>query len=241
MKYFHLTFFLILFCSVFTAKAQRSMMDEVSEPYLAKLIQAAKDNNPRHKIFAKQVGIAQNNLNKIRLSWLDGLGIYYLYLPPTTMPGVINPTTNRSGFQLGFSFNIGSLLEKPAQINAAKGDKEIAKLEKSEYELSIEANVKERYYKYIQALTLLKQRTQLTLDGQTLLNSVRSKFEKGEESFENFNRALVFYNQQIQDKISTEADLLVTKASLEELLAKKLDDIKLDDTTTPGVLKPAVN
>ena len=221
---------MLLLLTASLLKAQRSMMDEVSPAYLEKLIKTAKTSNPRHKIFAKQVGIAQNNLNKIRLSWLDGLGIYYLYLPPTSMAGVINPTTNRSGFQLGFSFNIGSLLEKPAQINAAKGDREIATLEKQEYDFAIEANVKQRYYKYIQALTLLKQRTQLTLDGQTLLNAVRTKFEKGEESFENYNRALVFYNQQIQDKISTEGDLLVTKAQLEELLTKKLEDIPLDET-----------
>lgn len=229
MRQIGITILFILLWGGLKIMAQRSMMDEVSAPYLDKLILTAKTYNPRHKIYAKRVGIAQNNLNKIRLSWLDGLGIYYLYLPPSNTAGVINPITNRSGFQLGFSFNIGSLLEKPAQINAAKADREIASLEKQEYDYAIEATVKERYYKYIMALTLLKQRTQLTLDGQTLLNAVRTKFEKGEESFENYNRALVFYNQQIQDKINTEGDLLVTKASLEELLTKKLDDIKLDN------------
>lgn len=222
-------FFLIL--SFPDAKSQRSMMDEISAPYLDTLIKIAKINYPRNKIFTRKIRIANSNLNKIRLSWLDGLGIYYLYLPPNTAsPGTVNPTTNRNGFQLGFSFNIGSLLEKPAQINAAKGDKLVAKLEKDEYDLTIAADVKERYYRYILQLTLLKQRTQVTLDAQTLLASVRNRFERGQETFENYSRALVFYNQQNQDKLNTESEMLIAKAHLEELLNHKLEDITLDNT-----------
>ncbi|MDQ6762311.1 MAG: TolC family protein [Bacteroidota bacterium] len=211
-------------------QSQRSMMTEVSVPYLEKLIQTAKQNYPRHKIFSKQIEIAQANVSKIQLSWFDGLGIYYLYLPPNSVGGTVNPTTNRSGFQLGFSLNFGSLLEKPAQIKAAKGDKQVAILEKDEYDLNIERDVKERYYKYIQQVTLLRQRTQLALDAQTLMTTVRNKFERGEETFENFNNVQTSLNQQIQDKISTEAEMLIAKAQLEELLNEKLENIKLDDT-----------
>lgn len=231
---------LFIFLLSFTkVRSQRSMMDEISVPYLDTLIQIAKDNYPRVKIHTKQIDIAKKNLNKIRLSWFDGLGIYYLYLPPNIAGGsaTVNPTTNRSGFQLGFSFNIGSLLEKPAQIKAAKGDRDVAKLEKEEYNLTLEADVKERYYNYILQLTLLKQRTQLALDAQTLLTSVRNKFERGQETFESFNRTQVFYNQQNQDKINTEAEMLITKAHLEELLDKKLEDIKLEDIK-PTDIKP---
>lgn len=205
------------------------MMSEISVPYLEKLIQVAKQNYPRNKIFSKQIEITQSNLSKIQLSWFDGLGIYYLYLPPNGVDASVNPTTNRSGFQLGFSLNFGSLLEKPAQIKALKGAKQVAVFEKDEYNLTIEEQVKERYYKYIQQVTLLKQRTQLALDAQTLLASIRNKFEQGQESFDNFNKVQISSNQQSQDKISTEAELLVAKAQLEELLNEKLENIKLDD------------
>lgn len=229
MKPIGIGILLILLFSFSKVMAQRSMMTEISAPYLDKLIQTAKDNYPRHKIYTKQIGIAESNLNTVKLSWFDGLGIYYLYLPPNAAGGTVNPTTNRSGFQLGFSLNVGALLEKPSQINAAKGDRDVARLEKQEYELTIEADVKERYYKYIQQLTLLKQRTQLALDAQTMLTSARSKFERGQETFQNFNQALVFYNQQNQDLINTEAEVLITKAQLEELLNKKLEEVKLEE------------
>ncbi len=126
------------------AKAQQSMMDQISTSYLDTLIKIAKQNYPRNKIFSKQIDIAKNNLNKIKLSWFDGLGIYYLYLPPNGVDATVNPVTNRSGFQLGFSLNFGSLVEKPAQIKAAKGAQEVARLEKSEYNLTIEEHADEK-------------------------------------------------------------------------------------------------
>jgi outer membrane protein TolC len=229
MRQIRIWILFVLLISFSNVKSQGSLLDEVSAPYLDTLIKIAKDNYPRNKIFTKKIGIAKSNLNKIRLSWFDGLGVYYLYLPPNNVgSSTVNPTNSRNGFQLGFSFNIGSLLEKPAQINAAKGDMAVARLEKEEYLLTIEADTKERYYKYILQVTLLKQRTQLTLDAQTMLTAVRSKFEKGQETFEIFNKAVIFYNQQNQDKITTESDMLIAKAHLEELLNKKLEDIKLE-------------
>jgi len=225
MKQVRTVFLLIVLFTFSKADAQRSMRDEISIPYLEKLIQTAKDNYPQHKIYIKQTSIAESNLNKIRLSWFEGLGVYYLYLPPTAAAGTINPTTNRSGFQFGFSLNAGSLLEKPAQISAAKKDRDVAKLQAEQYNLTIEADVKERYYKYIQQLTLLKQITQSLLDAQSLMTYVRGKFEKGQETFENFNKVLVSYNQQNQEKINVETEVLITKAHLEELLNKKLEDL----------------
>ncbi len=208
--------------------AQETMMNEISMQYLEKLIQTAKENYPRNKIYAKQVEIAENNLKKIKLSWFDGLGVYYIYLPPSAAGGAIPPTSKNtsSPFQFGFSLNFGSLFQKPALINAQKGERDVSILEQQEYALTIEADVKERYYKYIQQIILLKQRTQLSLEAQTMLNSLRSKFERGLETFDNLSKAQIFYNQQNQDKINTETEMLIAKAHLEELLNKKLEELK---------------
>ncbi len=223
-----LMFILLLGFSKQKIKAQQSMMGDISIPYLELLKTTAKENYPRNKIYTKRIEISEKNLNKIKLSWFDGLGIYYLYIP-TSSAGVINPTNNRNGFQLGFSLNVGSLLEKPAQIKAAKGDRDVARLEKEEYELNIATTVEQRYYRYIQQLTILKQKTLLAQDAQTMLTSIRSKFERGEETFENFSKTLIIVNEQNQAKINSEAELLIAKSNLEELLKMKLEDVKLED------------
>jgi len=219
--------FSILLMGILHCQGQKSMMEEVSPQYLDTLIKIAKDSFPQYKVYQKQVGIAQNNLNKVKLSWFDGLGIYYLYLPPNGTGGGVNPTTNTNGFQLGFSLNVGSLLQKPAQINAARGQRDVARLEKEVYDLNLEAVVKERYFKYIQQVALLRQLTQLTVDAQSMLSSARTKFEKGQETFDNMSKAMVFYNQQNREKINVETDLMITKAQLEEILNQKLENIIL--------------
>jgi len=229
MKFKGTPFLFVLLFSCSVSMAQRSMMDEVSVPYLDTLIMIAKNSYPGHKIFTKQIGISEHNLNRVKLSWFDGLGVYYLYVPPAnSQTGTgINPVTSRNGLQLGFQLNIGSLLYKPAQINAAKGDRDVAILDKEVDALKIEADVKERYYKYIQQVAIMKQLSQMLLDAQTMLTSVRSKFERGQEPFESYSRALVYYNEQNQAKINIEAELLIAKARLEELLNQKLENIKI--------------
>ena len=218
--------------------APQSMMTEISLPYLDTLIKIAKAYNPRHKIYAAQVGIAQNNLNRIKLSWLDGLGLYYIYLPPSVAVidslhrnQIITTTSTKiknTPFQLGLSLNLGSLFQKLAQINALRGQREVSRLEQQEYELAIESNVKQAYYRYIQQSTLLRKRIQQESDTQTILTSVKSKFERGQETFDNVSKAQILYNQQGQDRINTEAEMLTAKAQLEELLNKKLEEIILE-------------
>ncbi|MBE7171081.1 MAG: TolC family protein [Williamsia sp.] len=229
---------ILLITGFSTAKAQQSMLDEVSVKYLDTLIKIAKANNPRHKIYAAQVGIAQNNLNRVRLSWLEGIGLYYIYIPRSvavidsirggTPYATTSTKVNSNPFQFGFSINLGSLFQKPAQISALKGQREVSKLEQQEYELTIESNVKQAYYKYIQQVVLLRKRTQQEADGQIMLTSVKSRFERGQETFDNYTKAQLLYNQQGQDRINTESEMLTAKAQLEELLNKKLEEIILE-------------
>ena len=229
----------ILFFNFSTVQAQQSMMDEVSVKYLDTLIKIAKANNPRHKIYEAQVGIAQNNLNRTKLSWLEGVGLYYIYLPPSvavidtlhqvgTSPYATTTRSKNNPFQFGFSLNLGSLFQKPAQINALKGQREVSRLEQQEYDLTIESDVKQAYYSYIQQVVLLRKRTQQEADAQIMLTSVKSRFERGQETFDNYTKAQLLYNQQGQDRITTESQMLTAKAQLEELLNKKLEEIILE-------------
>ncbi len=230
----------ILLLGSVETNAQQSMLEDVNVPYLDTLVKIAKKNYPRQKINIQNVAIAQYNVNKVKISWFEGISLFYLYLPKSVGDSVLttvptNPalpvyTINQSragGFQLGFSLNIGSLLQKPAAIKAEKKRKEVAMLEKDEYELTLEADVKERYYNYITQITLLKRRATIVLDADAALTSVKSKYERGQETFDNYNKAQIILNQQIVDKINTENEMLTAKAHLEELLGVKLETIIL--------------
>lgn len=206
------------------AVAQETMITEVSYVYLETLIKTAKENYPKVKIFDKRITVAENNVGRTRVSWFDAINLSYLYNPGNTF-NVANPSFF-SGFQTGIILNIGVVLQKPYQIKMARNELDIRRYEKDEYNLNIEALVKERYFLYVQQQTLLKARMQSAQDAENILKVVRYRFEKGEETLQVYNDALIFFSNQNQSKIEAEAQLLIAKAYLEEIIGIKLENIK---------------
>lgn len=206
------------------ATAQSSIMTEISYPLLEKLTQIAKENYPRLKTIDKQISIAEINVRKSKASWLDVLNIAYMRnenLGASDKPNVymIN------GLQYGINVNVGSLMQKSAQMKNARHELEIAWLEKEEYNQMLASKVKERYFTYIQQLTLLKLRMKATQDAESVLHLIKARFEKGEETFENYNEALAALSNQNQQKISAETAMLIAKSNLEELIGIKLEEV----------------
>lgn len=218
-------FFIITFVTIYKpVRAQETMLTEVSYTYLDTLIKIAKQNYPKIKVFDKKVTIAEKNVGRTRVSWLDAINVAYLYNPNNTF-NVARPTFF-SGFQTGISLNVGLLLQKPYLIKIAKNDLDISRYEREEYNLNIEALVKERYFLYIQNQTILKARMQNAQDAESILKAARYRFEKGEETLQNFNIALMALSTQNQGKIEAEAQLLIAKAYLEEIIGKKLENMQ---------------
>jgi outer membrane protein TolC len=221
VKLKHLLFILFL-CFFLAGTAQESMLPEVNAIFLQKLIDTAKARYPKMKTFDHRITIANDNFQKAKLSWFDVLSFSMSYSPTNTTT-IVAPTL--SGYQLSLGFNLGSFIVKPHNIKQAKEEVIIAKLNREEYDLNIEADVKARYYKYVQVLTVLKLQTQMSLDVEAVLKQVKYKFEKGEENFENYTKALLNVSSAKQNIISTEGMVLVAKSTLEEIIGKKLEDI----------------
>jgi len=206
---------------MFAGNAQESMLHEVNYQLLQRLIDTAKAKYPNIRAFEHRINIANENLKKAKLSWFDVLTFSMSYSPTQTTT-IVAPTL--TGFQVGVYFNVGSLIVKPNNIRQAKEEMKITYLNKEQELLSIEAQVKTRYFIYVKALTTLKLQSQMVLDDDGLLKQVKYKFEKGEENFESYTKALLSLSKSRQDVIETEGLMLIAKANLEELIDKKLED-----------------
>lgn len=219
--------------------AQTSIVSEISEPYLEKLIATAKANYPRVKSLDERVAIAKNNVSRSKISYLDALTFSYVYQPSTTLnlnalqPGTTDGsvgTNNRSslfsGTQFGLFFNLGSYLQKPYAVKQSKKELILANNDVQEYMLTLTNMVRKRYYAYIQRLASLKLQTQASTDAESVMKDVRYRFEKGEVTVESYNQARISVTQQMQAKITAETDLYTAIADLEELLGEKLANIK---------------
>jgi outer membrane protein TolC len=116
-------------------------------------------------------------------------------------------------------------LLKPHNIKQSKAELEIAKLNKAEYNIAIEGEVKGRYFKYIQQLAILNLQREMLLDMDALYKQAKYRFEKGEETLENYSKTIIQLNGQKQNILSAEGFVLIAKSSLEEIICKKLEEI----------------
>ncbi|MDD2792823.1 MAG: TolC family protein [Sediminibacterium sp.] len=215
--------FLFLVSGSSAVSAQESMIPELSYPFLEKLIFTARENYPRMKANQHRVRFAELNLKKNKLSWFDFFSLSAFYSPSTSVT-LTNATL--TGVQIGLFINFSSIIQKPTMIKQSREELAIAKYTYDEMGLSVENMVKERYFKYIQYMTVLKLRSQAVIDAEALYKQIKFKFERGEDTFENYSKSLIQFVDNKQRLVETEGMLLISKSNLEEMIGKKLEEVK---------------
>jgi outer membrane protein TolC len=214
--------------------AQDSILPDISQAYLDKLIAVARTNYPEVKANESKIEEARSNVSRQSVSYLDAFSVSYIYQPQGFLGvnnnGAATGSTGNygtfNGVQVGITFNLGTFLEKPATVRAAKKELAIAYDMRDEYLLTLTNNIKKRYYTYVQDIANLKLATSAAVNSQEVLNAMKHKFERGEDTFENYNRAQLSVTSSNQTKIQAETNVLIAKADLEELLGEKLEDVK---------------
>ncbi len=211
-----------------TSAQETSLLSDFSALYLEKLIATAKENYPRLKSFDSQVSSAKYDLSTVKSSWLEPFSFQYVTRSNQTNTNSVNLTTADilSGYQFGIAINAGSLLSRPSQVKKAKELVKIAEFNLAEYNLQLESEVKRRYFQYLQNKTALSSIVNAFLDAESNFKSSRIKYEKSEITLEQYNTASIAYNQANLNRIQTEANFLISKAALEELTVRKLEEIK---------------
>lgn len=222
-KYFLLTF-LILILQIGKSRAQDSMMSEISYVYLEKLIATAKENYPRMNSFEGRIKAAKTTVGQEQLSWLDAFSLSYIYNPNNTL----DLATPRffSGYQIAFNLNLSSLLQKPGNVKQAKESVKLAQYDLDEYHLTLESEVKRRYFTYVQAMSNLRLQTKIASDALNVSREIKTRYEKSETTFEQYTLSQMTYSNALQSKIGAESNFLIAKASLEELLTKKIEEVQ---------------
>jgi outer membrane protein TolC len=225
-KYFLFVLLVNLFFLKFAA-AQATIIPDLSDSYINRLIDTAKKNYPRVKTYQNRINIANNNISKTKLGLLSAVTVSYIYQPGTTTIDPTNPATSYfKGFQAGVFLNVGTILSQPYLTRQAKQELLIANNDQDEYFLTLATEVKKRYYVYIQRLAELKLQTKAEQDMESSLKDIKYKFEKGEETFDNYTKTQVQVTDRQASKIAAESGLFSAKADLEELLGTQLENIK---------------
>ncbi|MFD1630601.1 TolC family protein [Pseudopedobacter beijingensis] len=220
--------FVILLSLLYIPKhsfAQESMISDFSYLYMEKLIAIAKENYPRNKVFENKLDIAGNNLSIAKASWLDPFS--FNYVNRTNIYAIDGVNSNMlSGYFLNIAFSPSSLAQKPYHVKNARSEIKTVTAERDEYALQLETEVKRRYVFYLQYLNTLKLANNRLIDAEATFTIMKTKYERNEISFKEFNDASTYLTSVKESKISAEANMFSAKFQLEELLTVKLEDIK---------------
>ena len=222
---------ILIFCVCKTSNgqstsAQTTIIPELSNAIIQRLIDSAIKNYPRVRYFQNRVNVAATNISKTKASWLDALTVSYVYQPGVATINPVNPTNSYfKGLQASLFLNVGTLMAKPWVVKQAKQEMMVTQSEQEEYIITLTAEVKRRFYIYVQRVGELKLQIRAADDTEAQLKDVKYKFEKGEETFDSYNKVLIQLTEHQQTKVQTEANVFIAKSDLEELIGTKLENI----------------
>lgn len=210
--------------------AQESIINEINYGLLEKYIQSAREYYPKRRLADAQQEVLKTGVTVASLSYLDIFSASYFYRPndktAISAPGnTVNPYIV-NGIQYGVNVNLGTFLQKPFLVKRARAEYKVAQLQTLDYDLSLVTEVKRRYYTYVQMLTDLKIKTQTVQDNGSVAESAKRRFEKGEIALDAYNASRVLLADANSSKIQTEVNYLNAKDALEEIIGKKLTEIK---------------
>lgn len=232
MKRLIIIIFLFVFSSAAIAQFKGMSDEELDRimsdtAYINKLYAVVLIKNPTNRIYESRIKIAEDEVSIQKWSWLNFLGISFTYYP-----GFLNPTQENTNsiidyrVGLGVYLNFGSLFNVPRTIAQSK-----EKLKIEEYNLEgqryfLKAETIRRFAAYITAIKMLKIKSRAVNDASETVYMAKIKFDKGEETLENYNSSLSALTYTLVEKAKGEAEIVGTKASLEEFLGTALEEIK---------------
>lgn len=208
------------------AVAQESIIGDINQEQLDQMIQMAKAHQPQRKILELNEKKARAIVNAQAVNFLDLVNVSYFYRPEERAAlGMENPYVV-NGFQFGVNLNLGTFLQKPAQVKQAKLDHKISQFERQAYESELESEVKRRYYTYVQSFNELRISAQALQDSKTLRDDLQLRFERGEVMLNDYAEAKAAVSAASSAKLEVEVNYLTAKDALEQLIGAKIEDVK---------------
>lgn len=226
---YSILFLFVFGLNVSIVSAQESMMTDVSYLFLEKLIATAKENYPRINAFKAREAISKSEITSQKSAWLDGLSVSYVYAPNNTLNLVNQPGTTLSlfnGYQAALTFRVSSLFQNSSNVKQAKEGLKLVKYDEEEYLLTLESQIKTRYFAYVQQMITLRLNAKAHADALSLNKDASNKYAKGELTFTDYLQAQIALTNATTAKIGAEANFLTSKAALEEFLTKKIEEIQ---------------
>ncbi len=193
-----------------------------------RLVQLAWQNNPANRIVEYQTEVSKREVTLARWDWLNNIG-FQGNLNEFVLD---NSSTNDLQAQFFPKYNIfatislGTFVKTPTEIKKRKYAEYVSQEEVKQQKLAIRAEVLRRYYNYQTNKELFNIEVQALEDSRSTYDLFEQKFQNGEATLAEYNTALGYYNGQRSKKIMAQGNLNQAKATLEEIIGVKIEDVQ---------------
>lgn len=190
---------------------------------LETLIKIAWENYPENKSYLNEVVISKEDLHQKKWAWMNTLKFTIQYNPNTVTDSTGLFTAPRFG--IGLSVNVFDIFKVPSEINQSKERLKIAYNNIVAQKLLIRSEVTKFYFLYKSKIEKLKINTQGLDDATSNIILMKYKYEGGEITLPDYNKALESYNDAKTSLINSETEYIVAKTNLEQILCIKFEEV----------------
>lgn len=186
------------------------------------LVQVAWVNNPIMKTYDYNKEIARNEMELEKRRWMEEVRASF----NINESNIRNPEQSIffPRYNFGGSISIGSLLNTGKRVDISQQNINIAEAEQDQEKLKLRGLVLSRYYEYLQALDIYKNRITAETDAKQILQFESAKFKEGTTQMDKYIRASQNYQLTSERLIEAKGDIKQAKIALEEVIGIPIEN-----------------
>ncbi len=195
-----------------------------------KLVWLAWNNHPSNKSVQANVGVARQELQLARWSWLERITVSGNLNEFTITGGPTDATRDRALFfpryNVGISLTPAMIFTIPAEKRRAQEMLNVAEFNVNEQKLLMRKQVLQAYQDYLMTKQIFEMETKLLETTTTAFQLTEERFKRGQVMLEAYNEAAGGYMAQQRQRLGAETSYVKAKLELEALIGLRLEDVK---------------
>ena len=201
-----------------------------------RLVQLAWRNNPENKILASDVDIAQLEVSRAKIAWLDNIRLSGNLNEYSTQRLINDLGGNEPEDQLvnnffpiynfGVTLPLGMFFNNPKNTKIAVHQLDKARESVNGQKLSLRAAVLTQYQEFLMNRELLEIHNSMTENQYAAYQLAEQQFEDNTITLEEYENALKAYNLQRMNTVRAQKEFSTSKLLLEEFIGMRLEDVR---------------
>lgn len=225
----------LLFCAAFAALgvAQVTDYDQVVLPLETKardfseyLVQLAWQNNPESAISNDELRIAKDQAKNVRKEWIRDANATFNLNEGNLRSSDSSANVFFPRYNFGFTLNVFNIATQPSKNRISARNIDIAEHKIHQSKLELRSKTLSRYAKFKAAREVLKMRVLAEQEFSSSFTLIEQLYKTDERNLDEYTTATGQLYQAKESRIKAEAELMVARLELEEIIGVRWEQIQ---------------